>query len=83
MSFFEVRNLTAGYGRKKVLDGCSFELDECCLLGILGANGSGKTTLLKAVCGIIPYSGECVLSGTILGNLTPRRLASMCGCIPQ
>jgi len=83
VSFFEVKNLTAGYGKKKVLKGCSFTLESGCLLGILGANGSGKTTLLKSVCGIIPYVGECILEGISLKKLSPKKLSSMCGYIPQ
>ena len=61
MSFFTVSGLTAGYGGAPVVNGVSFEVEAGSLLGILGANGSGKTTLLKAVCGILPHEGSCVL----------------------
>ncbi len=83
MCFFIVNNLTAGYGGKPVLEHLSFRLDRGCLLGILGANGSGKTTLLKAVCGILPHTGSCILEGTALESLPPRQLARRCGYIPQ
>ena len=69
MCFFIVNNLTAGYGGKPILEHLSFRLDRGCLLGILGANGSGKTTLLKAVCGILPHTGSCILEGTALESL--------------
>lgn len=83
MSFFSVSNLTAGYGGKPILNQISFALDEGCLLGILGANGSGKTTLLKAICGILPHKGDCVLEQTPLEGLSPRQLANLCSYIPQ
>lgn len=83
MNFFTVNNLTAGYGRKQILERLSFYLDSGCLLGVLGGNGSGKTTLLKALCGILPHTGSCVLEGTALERLRPRQLAQRCSYIPQ
>ena len=83
MSFFSVADLTAGYGAAPVLQGVSFSLDAGRILGVLGANGSGKTTLLKAVCGILPHGGRCVLRGTPLEGLPPRQLSRRCGYIPQ
>ena len=88
MSFFTVSGLTAGYGGAPVVNGVSFEVEAGSLLGILGANGSGKTTLLKAVCGILPHEGSCVLETenlekAVLEELPPRQLARLCGYIPQ
>ena len=88
MSFFTVSGLTAGYGGAPVVNGVSFEVEAGSLLGILGANGSGKTTLLKAVCGILPHEGSCALETenlekAVLEELPPRRLARLCGYIPQ
>ena len=83
MSFFSVHDLTVGYGKIPVVEKLSFSLDKGCLLGILGANGSGKTTLLKAVCGILPHAGSCVLEGEILEKLNSRQIAKCCSYIPQ
>ncbi len=83
MSFFTVDGITAGYGREPVIRDISFELESGCLMGILGANGCGKTTLLKALCGILPHTGYCSLMGETLEHLSPRRLAQLCGYIPQ
>ena len=83
MSFFSVNGLCAGYGSVHVLDDISFEITEGTLIGILGANGSGKTTLLKAICGILPHEGTCVLDGTMLEGLSPRNIAKLCSYIPQ
>ena len=83
MSFFEVQNLSAGYGETTILDTLSFSAPAGTLTGIIGANGSGKTTLLKAICGILPHTGSCLLEGQALEGLSPRKLARLCSYIPQ
>ena len=83
MSILEVRQLTAGYGGKKVLQGVSFSLMPGELVGILGENGSGKTTLLKSICGIVPHGGKCLVGGMDSRSLSPRALARQVSFIPQ
>ena len=83
MSFFSATNITAGYDKKCVVNNVSFELDSGCLMGILGANGSGKTTLLKAICGILPHEGSCLLENCCLESLSVRQIAKRCSYIPQ
>ena len=83
MSFFSVKGLCAGYDKCYVFEDISFELCSGTLMGILGTNGSGKTTLLKAICGILPYDGTCILDGTVLNGLSSRNIAKLCSYIPQ
>ena len=83
MSFFEINELSVGYGKKTVLKNISFSVPKGTLNGIIGANGCGKTTALKAVCGILPHGGVCTLDGISLENLSPRGIAKMCSYIPQ
>ena len=83
MSFFCVENLSAGYGKKHILWDVSFSLEQGAVMGILGANGSGKTTLIKAICGILPHEGACLLEGEKLESLPPRALAKRLSYIPQ
>ena len=83
MSFFQVQHLTAGYGKDPILEDVSFSVPAGTLTGILGANGSGKTTLLKAICGILPHEGRCLLEDAPLEGLSPRKLAQHCSYIPQ
>lgn len=78
-----VENLTAGYGREDIVKNISFSLEKGSITGILGANGSGKTTLLKALCGLLPHGGGCLLEGKELSKLSPRELARAVGYIPQ
>ena len=83
MSFFSVNHLTAGYGNGHVIKDVSFDLSEGCLMGVLGANGSGKTTMLKAICGILPHEGNCLMNNTQLESLSVRQIAKLCSYIPQ
>lgn len=81
--FFSAQKICAGYGRNKVIRDISFSLERGCLMGILGANGSGKTTLVKALCGILPHEGTCLLENTELETLTPKQIAKLVSYIPQ
>lgn len=83
MSFLEVKNLSADYGKHRVIVDLSFAVEAGTVLGILGANGCGKTTLLKSICGILPYTGECLLAGENLAEMSPRMLARRCSYIQQ
>lgn len=83
MTLLDVQNLTAGYGRKQILNGLSFQIESHTLVGILGANGSGKTTLLKALCGITPSTGTVRLGGEDASALSARKLAQRSRYIPQ
>lgn len=83
MSFLSVQNLSAGYDAGYVIRDICVEIEGGNLLGILGANGCGKTTLLKAICGILPHEGSCILDGKKLEGLSARKIARMCGYIPQ
>lgn len=83
MSHLSVHQICAGYGRQNVIENISFQLEESCLTGIIGANGSGKTTLLKALCGILPHRGICTLDSAVLEQLSPRQIAAAVSYIPQ
>ena len=65
--------LEAGYGDRRVLHGVSFRLYAGELCALLGSNGCGKSTLLRALCGLLPYRGSCLLEGEELRNLTQRQ----------
>uniref|UniRef100_UPI0035A042F9 ATP-binding cassette domain-containing protein n=2 Tax=Jeotgalibaca porci TaxID=1868793 RepID=UPI0035A042F9 len=57
-------------GRKKVLDGVSFNLNRDEITCITGVNGTGKTTLMNAIMGLLPVEkgsvrlGQEPISGT-------------------
>ncbi len=51
--------LTKYFNGTRALDGCSFEISEPTLTGVIGVNGAGKTTLFKSIAGFLkPTKGE-------------------------
>jgi len=44
MDLLRVRNLKKSFGKREVLKGVSFSLEEGQVLAVLGPNASGKTT---------------------------------------
>ena len=50
----EIKNLHKQFGRKKVLDGVSFNLNRDEITCITGINGTGKTTLMNSIMGLLP-----------------------------
>ena len=83
MNPVKIRNLTAGYGTKTILNDISLDFSGGEIAGILGANGCGKTTFLKAICGILPHKGSCIVDGTRLEGLPAKKLGQLCGYFPQ
>jgi branched-chain amino acid transport system ATP-binding protein len=54
-----VRGISAQYGRARVLDGVSFDVDRGQIFAVVGANGAGKSTLVKIVSGMRrPSAGQ-------------------------
>lgn len=65
--------LRAGYGGDDIVRGASFTLKKGELCALLGANGSGKSTLLKAVCGLLPFKGSCMLDNNELRTMPQKQ----------
>ena len=60
----EIRNLSAGYGSKPILQRIDLIAKELDFIGIIGPNGGGKSTLLKVLLGLIkPMEGEVRIMG--------------------
>ena len=57
----ELSNISISYGKSKVINQISFQLEEDEILVILGRNGVGKTTLMKGIIGMLP-AGEGKIS---------------------
>ncbi len=71
----EVKNVVAGYDKKQVLKGITFEVEKGECLSVVGQNGCGKSTLLKAMCGVLDFSGEIFIDGVNLKNYKSKELA--------
>ncbi len=63
MALLEVRGLVKYYGRRKVVDGVAFHVDEGEVVGLLGPNGAGKTTSFRMTTGMVtPYAGQVLFA---------------------
>lgn len=64
MPLLKVTGLVKTYGRRRVVDGVDFEVEQGEIVGLLGPNGAGKTTSFRMTCGLIePDAGKVVLAG--------------------
>lgn len=71
-ALLEVEGLEAGYGKKTVLQGVSFRVDEGEVVALLGHNGAGKSTTLKTILGLLPArSGQVRFGGQMWANGDP------------
>jgi len=62
MSLLKAEGLVKIYGRRRVVDGVAFEVQQGEIVGLLGPNGAGKTTSFRMTCGlVIPDGGQVLL----------------------
>lgn len=82
---FELRHITAGYGRGAVIHDVSIAARQGEVTVIIGPNGAGKSSLLKAAMGLIQCSEGCVaIDGAEFTNSKIHDLARRgLGYVPQ
>jgi iron complex transport system ATP-binding protein len=79
-----VRGVSFSYGGPFHLEDISFTVTSGEVLVLLGPNGCGKTTLLKCVNALLrPSSGEIVVVGKNVKDLSRAELAKLIGFVPQ
>jgi len=57
----DVRDLEVYYGLSHILFGVSLRAAQGQVVALLGRNGAGKSTMLKAIMGLVPPAGGCIL----------------------
>jgi branched-chain amino acid transport system ATP-binding protein len=73
----EVRDLVAGYGLTRVLEGVSFTVRGGEITAVLGANGAGKTTLNMAISGLVkPRGGQVIFEGDAITGADPAAIVA-------
>ncbi len=66
----ECRNLSFGYGERRILDNVSFTIPRGKVTALMGASGGGKTTTLRLIGGQVrPQGGQLLFDGTDVGAL--------------
>jgi branched-chain amino acid transport system ATP-binding protein len=74
----EVRDLVAGYGLTRVLEGVSLDVGAGEIVAVLGSNGAGKTTLNMAISGLVrPRGGEVRFDGQRITGRRPAEIMAL------
>lgn len=77
-TLIKVEGLSKSYGKQKVLENISFNVEAGQIVGLLGPNGSGKTSLIKILSGLInDYSGTVEINGNRPGKETKKIVSYM------
>ena len=84
-AMLEVKNLSASYGGRPIVEDASLQVAAGEIATIIGHNGSGKSTLLKAIFNVVPWrEGVIRLDGRDLAGLAPDKLlAAGIAYVPQ
>ena len=74
----KVVNLSAGYGKLRVIKGISLNVAKGEVVALIGGNGAGKSTLLRTITGLIsPGEGRIFLGGANVAGRSAEQVAKM------
>jgi len=74
----ECRDLSFGYGDRRILDGVSFTVPRGKVTALMGASGGGKTTVLRLIGGQVrAQQGSLLFDGQEVGRLDAAGLYAM------
>ena len=80
---WDIKELSACYGRREILHGLTFAVPQGSFTAVIGRNGSGKSTLVASLAGLQPYRGEITVGGVSLALLRGRERARTVSLLPQ
>ena len=81
-----LRNISMSFGKRKVLDNISFDVNRGSIMGLLGPNGVGKSTIFSLVLGQLkPSYGKIEFEGVDATNfpIYLRTKQFKIGYVPQ
>jgi len=85
MALLHVDDVTTYYGKMRILEGISLEVEPGELVCLLGGNASGKSTRLKTILGIVrPRAGRVLIdSEDVTGRAVADRIARGLAIVPE
>ncbi|MGZ5871032.1 MAG: ABC transporter ATP-binding protein [Bradyrhizobium sp.] len=85
MPLLELKSVSVGYGRNRVLQNVNLTLERGEIVTLLGANGAGKSTLVKSISGLLrPETGTILLEDEPIESLAPaERLRRGIAHVPE
>jgi lipopolysaccharide export system ATP-binding protein len=80
-----VEEVSKVYGKRKVVDQVSLQVDRGEVVGLLGRNGAGKTTTFRMVIGLVkPNGGKILFRGDVVTRMAIyKRSRKGMGFLPQ
>ena len=76
MSKIETHSLSAGYGKKIIIENAEIEIKSGEIVSLIGANGSGKSTILKTIAGQLEaVSGTVFIDGRDISKMGESEIA--------
>jgi branched-chain amino acid transport system ATP-binding protein len=79
-----IQKIITGYGKKRVIDEVSLNLQTTEIVSIIGHNGSGKSTILKAIIGALPiWNGKVIFEGQHLSSTPYVNIRKGISFLPQ
>ncbi|MGB3375998.1 MAG: ABC transporter ATP-binding protein [Microbacterium sp.] len=83
-SGLHTRELSSGYGDRRIIDELSIGIPDGSFTVIIGPNGCGKSTLLRSLARLIrPSGGHVVIDGRDVVDFGAKELARRIGLLPQ
>jgi branched-chain amino acid transport system ATP-binding protein len=78
-------DITTYYGKMRILEGISIQVDKGELVCLLGGNASGKSTTLKTILGLVrPRRGRVLLDAEdVTDRRVPERIARGMAIVPE
>ena len=74
-ALLSVQSASKSFGGIRALDGCSFDVEEGSVTGLIGPNGSGKTTAFNVITGYEQAdSGRVTMRGRAIARPDPCRM---------
>lgn len=71
-----MKDVYSGYGKARVLNGITLQINKGKVVSLLGANGAGKSTTLKTICGLArTWQGEITLEGIRIDQMDVDEIA--------
>jgi branched-chain amino acid transport system ATP-binding protein len=78
VEMLKIKNINTYYGQVHALKNVSLHLNRGEIVTLIGANGAGKTTMLNSLSAITPpKSGEILLNGAQINDLSPDRVVKL------
>jgi branched-chain amino acid transport system ATP-binding protein len=69
MKLLEIKHLKVSYGGVHAVKGINIHLHKGEIVALIGANGAGKSSTLRAICKLVPMSGQLMFNGQNLATV--------------